>query len=94
MTEYSMEPEFYRAALIVKHFDGLSQTLQFEEAMSFNEARAWVDGARTAVASLGGAKTFAEKAFIYRCQYDDGGFIVCDEFQQKATNLLWMKVLK
>ena len=94
MTEYSMEPEFYRAALIVKHSDGLSQTLQFEEAMSFNEARAWVDGARTAVASLGGAKTFAEKAFIYRCQYDDGGFVVCDEFQQKATNLLWMKVLK
>ena len=83
MTEYSMEPEFYRAALIVKHSDGLSQTLQFEEAMSFNEARAWVDGARTAVASLGGAKTFAEKAFIY-----------CDEFQQTATNLLWMKVLK
>ena len=92
MTEYSMEPEFYRAALIVKYFDGFTQTLQLEEAMSFNEAKAWVDGARTAAASLGGAKTFAEKAFIYRCQHDDDGYIVCDEFQQKATNLIWMKV--
>ncbi len=95
MKEYPAS-EFYRAVLLVKHADGYTSHLQFDEALTFNEAKAQVEGAQKALATFGEGK-FPAGGIIYRCQSDPsarGGFIVCDVFKEDTERLVWLKICK
>ena len=93
MKEY-LANEFYRAGLVIKHTDGCASHLQFDEALTFNEAKAQVEGAQKALA-LYGKDEFPAGGIIYRCQFDSsarGGFIVCDVFREDVERLVWLKI--
>lgn len=95
MKEYTA-PEFYHAVLLVKYAGGYTENLHFDETLTFNEARAQVEGAKRALASYSKDVFFAG-GIVYRCQPDPdarGGFIVCDEFREDTDRLVWLKVRK
>lgn len=95
MAEY-MNTEFYKPALFIKHPDSYPIHVFLDEARTFDEARAAVEGARTAVMAIGGTSGMG---FIYRCerdkdQTDKRFFDVLDEFRQREEGFLWMKIRK